>query len=244
MADVIDRLGGLIKSGRRFNAFLAGPEGSGKTTALAEIAWRADEAGIGLDEIAAFAPTRLRFCALARRIGERWPEVEAPQRELFFPALSGTPADALAAHTALAGLPLLNLNDVIARAWLEVVARVDGLDPESGADAVYLMGLKPQAIAALNVDHWSRLHRQPLPRNVYLATLSAFAAAFKRREGLIDRADLVHGDYRTSPQVRLVLLDEVDAADAALLARFFPNASQVATGLFPRPAEMMVALRR
>jgi hypothetical protein len=29
-------------------------------------------------------------------------------------------------------------------------------------------------------------------------------------------------------------MDEVDAAEAALLSRFFPNASQVATGLFPQ----------
>jgi hypothetical protein len=104
------------------------------------------------------------------------------------------------------------------------------------------MGLKPQAIAALNVDHWSRLYRQPLPRNVYLATLSAFAAEFKRREGLIDRADLVHGDYRTSPHVRLVLMDEIDAAEVALITRYFPNASQVATGQFPKPAQIEVML--
>jgi hypothetical protein len=52
----------------------------------------------------------------------------------------------------------------------------------------------------------------------------------------------VHADYRTSPHVRLVLMDEVDAAEAALLSRFFPNASQVATGLFPRAADIEIAL--
>ena len=74
--------------------------------------------------------------------------------------------------------------------------------------------------------------------HLHLATLSAFAAAFKRREGLIDRADMVHGDYRTSPHVKLVLMDDVDAADRALIARHFPNASQAATGLFPRPTAL------
>jgi hypothetical protein len=52
----------------------------------------------------------------------------------------------------------------------------------------------------------------------------------------------VHGDYRISPHVRLVLLDEVDAADTAFIARYFSNASQVATGLIPGPAQIEIAL--
>jgi hypothetical protein len=117
------------------------------------------------------------------------------------------------------------------RAWLKSTWTV------SGADAHCLMSLSRRAVAALNVDNWSRLYSQPLPRNIYLATLSAFAAAFKRREGLVDLADLAHGDYRISPQVKLVLMDEVDAADRALIARHFSNASQAASGLFPQGAK-------
>ncbi len=39
-----------------------------------------------------------------------------------------------------------------------------------------------------------------------------------------------------------MLMDEADAAEAALIGRCFPNASQVATGLFPRPTEIGIAL--
>ena len=57
--------------------------------------------------------------------------------------------------------------------------------------------------------------------------------AHPRRANSVGAA-MVHGDYGTSPHVRLVLLDEVDAAETALIARDFPNARQVARpGCFP-----------
>jgi hypothetical protein len=90
------------------------------------------------------------------------------------------------------------------------------------------------------VDYQARLERRPLPSHVHLEVLSEFAAAYKRRERLLDYADLLHGDYVVSPQVRLLVLDEVDERDHTIVERFFPNASVIASGLKPRPAEIQI----
>jgi len=197
-----------IERGERFTACVVGPRGSGKTTVLAAIAQASR------NQIAGFAP---------------WPAVTRLQ------SLTGKewqlPLDAMRKYTAVIGSNKYVHADAVASGYIEdVLARINDIsDPPTETEELFLESLKPRVLEALRADHDARLDRQPLPRNAYLEAVREYAAAYRKRRGLLDKADLIHSNYYVCRQVRLLLMDEVEAQDAAVLPRYFPNASIVTT---------------
>jgi hypothetical protein len=235
----------LIAAGARFSASISGPFGSGKSTALANVVWLAFDLDITLNEIAVFAPDHLAIRHLRRLIGARWPDLD-PQTELFAPHLTGLPVDALRGHTALIGDDVpINSADLM-RGFVDFLARINDIEtPPSAADAAFLDSLKPRLAAAIGADLEARLDpSMPWPRDAYLDAVRDYVADYKERRRLLDLADLVHGDHYVSDNVRLLLLDEIDEPDCALIARCFPNAGIVATGARPRSSDVAIQLPR
>lgn len=229
--------------GLRVTASISGQFGSGKTSALAAIVGAAVASGmIGLHEMAVYAPTGIAIRRLRAMIGEHWPEL-APQSDLFARELSGTPTDAYFGHTALehddGALPM----DRVKREYLDVLRRLNSLtdDPR---DVAFLRGLSPKVEASLRFDIERRKRGDPLPLMLQLHGAADFLKAYKARNNIVDDADLLHGDYYHSKQVRLVLLDETGDEDRARLLRFFPNASVIATSVEPQPADISMHLPR
>lgn len=229
-----------IAGDKPFSASIFGPFGCGKTTALAEIVGVADRLGVTLNEIAAFAPTQAAARRLRGLIGQRWPELDP--RDLFAPELSGVPMDALRGHTALPGRDLPHMIDWVARGYLDVVRQAN--DFGNGVDPKFLASVRPKIRKVLRYDIAKRLRREPLPRAAPLYAIAKFLAEHKARHHLLDKADLANGDLYVSPQIRLLLLDQIDEQDRALLVRLFPNASVIATSLTALRADVAIELPR
>lgn len=230
-----------IASGQIFSALICGPFGSGKTTALGEIVGIADRVGVTLNQIAAFAPTRAAVRRLRAIIGQRWPDLD-PQTDLFSPELSGVPMDALRGHTALPGsLRPLRL-DHVARGYLDIIRQAN--DFGNGVDPKFLAMVKPRVKTALRYDLDTRLRGEPLPRSAPLHAVANYLADYKAEHSLHDKADLAHGGLYVSPQIKLLLLDEIGDDDQQMLMRLFPNASVVATSLTARTADVVIELPR
>jgi hypothetical protein len=220
----------LIGTGERFTASIIGPHGSGKTSALAAMFAAAFDAGIGQHEMAAYATSWAAIGRL-RAMASIWPS-----------DLTGTPGDAMRRHTALPCAGRLGIDDV-ARGYLALLARVNELG-DGPADLAFLAAIRPKVRAAIRADIRSRLTGEPLPRSAYLAEVADYLAAFKQHYHLADDADLIHADYYASPQIKLVLLDEIGAQDRALLVRYFPNASLITADRQSVAADHVIALPR
>lgn len=205
----------------------------------------ADALGLFLNEMAVFAPTQPAIKHLRTVIGRRWPDLD-PHQELFRVELCGVPMSAVRHHTLVPHDDVPFRLTPIVNDYLLLIARANQLSPEtcSAADAHWLMGQKPMLLEAMRTDLEARLRQVPLPEDAALHAIAAHVAAHKRKHRLLDRADLVHGEHRVSPQVRLLLLDEVEAADEALLTPLFPNASIVITSRLPGEADLRVHLPR
>lgn len=210
----------------------------GKTTTLAEIVWRAESQGIDRGNMAVFAPNLYGIRRLKDVIGRAYGEAE----DLFLPEFCGLPIEAMHSHSAMIGDSILD-RDELSDEYLMLIARANGLCQHNPTDASWLLSLKPQVVAAIGADHESRLYHRPLPRNAYLSAVSEFIAEHKREARVLDRADLLHGDYYQSPQVKLLLLDEVAAEDRGILQRFFPCASVITTSHQPVAADVTVHLK-
>lgn len=239
---IAESLARLVASRNRVTACICGPYGSGKTTALALTAQAAFSHGLGLHEMAAFAPTWLTIRRLRFLVGQAWPDVD-PQSDLFGAELSGVPASAMHGHTALAGddceIPLR----AIERGFLDIIARINDISPErDDREAAFLESVRPRLAAAIRADLAARLQGVELPRNAYLDAIREYVASYKQENRLLDVADLAHGPYYTSPQVRLLLLDEVTREDQEILTRYFPNASIVTASRHRQSADVRLDL--
>lgn len=201
---------------RRLTASIYGGYGTGKTTVLVELIKRL-EPSIGTHHIAVFASTGRAIERLRDMVGEPFPE------------LCGTPADALLYHSTLPGDEgRINLNKVAKQYLVDVVARINNLQP-TPMNAAWLYSLRPRVWSALQADLESRLEQVPLPHNAYLYAIAEYCADYKAEHRLLDRADLVHGDYHQSPHIQLLIFDELSDADRSYVMRSFPNASIIAT---------------
>ena len=231
-----------ITGGSVFSASIAGTYGSGKTTALAATIHAVLDLGIDLNEIAVFAPTEPMIRRLRALVGSRWPDAD-PQADIFAHELSGVPEDAMRRHTALAcdDRPV-RLSD-LKRGYLDILARINDITaPVSDLDRKFLKSLEPRLSAALQADREARLDNLQWPRGSYLAAVRDYVVTYKALHRLRDKPDLVHADYYTSRQVRLLVLDEVDEAESAILTCYFPNASIITASLTGRPADIALHL--
>lgn len=216
-----------LASGEHFAASISGPRGSGKTEVLAQLIEIVVDLDWDLADVAAFAPTHRAARHLRTLATRPWPLLE--EDRLLADHLTGTPYTALLAHTVLPGDSLQYYEFV--HAYLEHLAHLNALDCDNPQHIKFLKSLWPRLRAGLRVEHAARYADAPLARNAFLHTLAAFLAAYKRDYGFLDLADLVHADYYTSPNVRLLLLDEIDSHNRQLLEPIFPNAVVIATNL-------------
>lgn len=217
----------LVGKGERFECSLQGPHLCGKSLSLAELVWRADQLDVAMVEMAVFGRTRPAIWKLRRLIGSHWPDLD-PHKDLFPPELTGVVIDALHAHSAVPGYSKPMPYEAIADDYLMKIADANQLEM-TPTNANWLKSVRKYVVAAIQTDLACRLEKIALPLNAYVHLVAEHVAAYKRDYELIDFADLVHGPYYQSPQVRLLLLDEVDAQQRKLVARFFPNASIVTT---------------
>ena len=212
----------LVAHGFRFTANVFGPRGSGKTTALAAIIQDMEP-----HHVAAFAP----WPAIAR--------LRALAPNLKFD-LSGQPLDALHRYSALPGADRYPHHEPIADSYIaEVLAIINDLhEPPTEMEQRFLESLKPQVLAALQVDQQARLDAEPQPRNAYLNAVAEYAETYKARRHLRDKADLIAGDYYVCRPIKLLILDDVEPQDAQVLPHFFPNASLVTASLHQQDADV------
>ena len=216
----------LIAHGFRFTATVVGPRGSGKTSALA-----ASIRAMPAHQVAAFAPwpaiTRLRTLAPNLRFD-----------------MSGRPLDALHRYSALPGADRYPRHDDMADSYIaEILAVINRLhEPPTETEERFLESLRPRVMAALRADQQARLMAEPLPRNAYLEAVADYARNYKTIRRLHDEADLIAGDYYTCGYVKLLILDEIQPDDAAVLPRFFPNASLLVASQAEQPADVVFHL--
>lgn len=229
-----------IANGERFAASISGPRGSGKTSVLAQLIQIVIDLGWNLNDVAAFAPTHRAVRHLRRLAARPWPDLDEDQ--LLADHLSGTPYTALRTHTQLPGDGCDAR--ILMRAYLDHLANLNALDPGNPPDVEFLASLTPRLRAGIDAEREARCAGTPLPRNVYLQAIADFVAEYKSAYGLLDLADLMHADYYTSPNVRLLLLDEVNVPDRRLIERLFPNAAVIAASLAPSPADLSIELPR
>ena|GEM_PF-4306280 len=225
--DCSESVNKLVATGTRFTACISGPMGSGKTTALFEIIRAALGLGICSDDIVAVAP---------------WPAVVQANASTACKWL--LPIDAMLRYTALIGSNKRVRPDCVAKSYLaDVLAPLNDIsDQPTETEARFLESLKPRLIAAIKADHEARLESLDLPRNAYLETVRAYTATYKRRHGLLDKADLIQGDYFVSSRTRLLVMDEIAEDEACVMPRYFPNASVIVATRNPTDAELNLGL--
>ena len=172
-------------------------------------------------------------------IGQRWPGLNS-QYDIFT-EMSGVPDMAYRYFSLEPGGQYPPSINKIADEYLLVIARANDL-PDDAAHSKWLMDRKPEVKAAIRADLMARIKQTPLPRNAYLHMVAEHVADYKRRHELLDRADFIHGRYRTNPHIKLLMLDEIHADDLPLLIRYFPNASVIMTSREPHDADIGVYL--
>lgn len=213
--------------GRRFTATISGLPGSGKTTALAHIAAAAVGQGLGIHEIAVFAPTRMAGDRQRALIGELcFPGV--PPHDVFDSAVIGVPIDAARMHTLLRQ-PIVSRPRAAAREFLDLIKRVGDLG-DNDTDRAFLQSRRHDIERTIQIDTRLRLRGEDLPPFAPLHEIADFYRAYKAQHGLIDVADLYRGPLAVAGRVRLLLMDDIGNEARTMLARVFPNASTVASG--------------
>jgi hypothetical protein len=222
------------------SASLSGPYGSGKSSALSCLVGAAVSSGLGLHEIAAYASTPLAIDRLRQLIGTRF---ACEPGDLFCDGLSGTLMEALRHHTAIISSDrALNIESVV-NDFLAMITVANDL-AKTPENAAFLQSMRPKVRDAIRLDIMRREHGGALPGLAFYHNVAETLARHKEDTGILDDADLVHGDYRTSRQVRLLLLDELDATPLrrAALLRLFPNAAIVETSRAARAADLALQL--
>jgi len=217
----------------RFTACIFGPPGSGKTSALASVIHAARDVGVTSAQIAAFAP---------------WPAIERLRALAggLQPDLSGIPIDAMRRYSAQIGSHRLLQPEAIASGYIgDVLAPLNDITVEpTETEARFLESLKPRVLAAIQADHDARLGSQALPRNAYLECVADYASNYKSHRRLLDKADLIRGNYYSCKQVRLLCLDEISPDDAVVMRRYFPNASVIVASQQETEADIAIGLPR
>lgn len=223
---------------RRFTASLIGPHGSGKTTALAEIIGRAEDSGIDMGRIAAFAPTMPAARHLSATVMARW-WPDALHDVIFDVGKTGTPLHAIV-HNTVAGegrrfaRSSKGAAERAAVQYLEVLRRLNGLD-HSEASERFLRKQLPKIRRAILYDLDRRLRDPEKPYNSYLYHVAVFYEAFKNAVGEFDIADMVHSACYVDHDVRLLVLDEVNDNERRALVALYPDASIVAATFAEQP---------